>query len=175
MIELGRIDICLEVLMLSSHLALPRQGHLNALFHIFTYLRSHHNSELVFDPTEPVIDENLFQRRDWSASEYGLKMQEVLPHNMPEPRGFGFTIRAFVDADYAGDSTTRYSRTGYIVFLNSSPIYWLSKKQGGVETSSFGSEFMAMKMCTEYIQGLRYKLRMMGIPCDQPAYIYGDN
>ena len=32
-----------------------------------------------------------------------------------------------------------------------------------------------MKACTEYIRGLRYKLRMMGIPCDEPAYIYGDN
>lgn len=32
-----------------------------------------------------------------------------------------------------------------------------------------------MKACTEYIRGLRYKLRMMGIPCDEPAYVYGDN
>ena len=34
---------------------------------------------------------------------------------------------------------------------------------------------MAMKQCTEYVRGLRYKLRMMGIPCDEPAYIFGDN
>ena len=27
----------------------------------------------------------------------------------------------------------------------------------------------------EYVRGLRYKLRMMGIPVDEPAYIYGDN
>ena len=32
-----------------------------------------------------------------------------------------------------------------------------------------------MKQCTEYIRGLKYKLRMMGIPCEGPAYIYGDN
>ena len=42
-------------------------------------------------------------------------------------------------------------------------------------TSSFGSEFIAMKQCCEYLRGLRYKLRMMGIPCDFPSYIYGDN
>ena len=29
MVELGRVDICCEVSMMSSHLALPRQGHLN--------------------------------------------------------------------------------------------------------------------------------------------------
>ena len=53
--------------------------------------------------------------------------------------------------------------------------YWMSKKQASIETSSFGAKFMAMKHCAEYVQGLRYKLRMMGIPCDGPTYIYGDN
>ncbi len=84
-------------------------------------------------------------------------------------------MSAYVDADHAGDKLTRRSRTGFIVFLNMSPIFWHSKKQTSVETSSFGSEFCAMKQCTEYIRGLRYKLRMMGIPVEDPAYVYGDN
>ena len=53
--------------------------------------------------------------------------------------------------------------------------YWFSKKQGSVETSTFGSEFIAMKQCTEYVRGLKYKLQMMGISCDGPCYIFGDN
>ena len=44
-----------------------------------------------------------------------------------------------------------------------------------MESSSFGSEFTAMKQCCEYLKGLRYKLRMMGIPVLGPAYISGDN
>ena len=32
-----------------------------------------------------------------------------------------------------------------------------------------------MKNCCEYLRGLRYKLRMMGIPCDYPSYIFGNN
>ena len=32
-----------------------------------------------------------------------------------------------------------------------------------------------MKQCCEYIQGLRYKLRMMGIPVEGPTCIYCDN
>jgi hypothetical protein len=32
-----------------------------------------------------------------------------------------------------------------------------------------------MKLCCEYLRGLRYKLRIMGIPVLGPAYIYGDN
>ena len=30
----------------------------------------------------------------------------------------------------------------YIVFINSAPIYWLSKKQTSCETSTFGSDFL---------------------------------
>jgi hypothetical protein len=82
---------------------------------------------------------------------------------------------AKVDADHASDTMTRRSRTGFIVYLNCAPVYWLSKKQTSCESSSFGSEFCAMKQCCEYLRGLRYKLRMMGIPCDGPAYIHGDN
>ena len=54
-------------------------------------------------------------------------------------------------------------------------INWWSKKQTSAEFSSFGSEFVAMKQCCEYIRGLRYKLRIMGIPVEGPTYIYGDN
>jgi hypothetical protein len=173
---LGRVDICLEVSMMSSHLALPREGHLSQVLQIFSYLRKYHNSEMVFDPSDPVIDDTSFERKDWTSSEFGLiNGEEELPPNMPTPRGQGFTMRAKVDADHAADTVTRRSRTGFFVYLNCAPIYWFSKKQSSVESSSFGSEFVAMKQCCEYLRGLRYKLRMMGIPCDGPAYIEGDN
>ena len=32
-----------------------------------------------------------------------------------------------------------------------------------------------MKICCEYVKGLRYKLRMMGIAVDMPSFIFGDN
>lgn len=84
-------------------------------------------------------------------------------------------IRAFVDADHAGDPISRRSRTGFIIIVNSAPIYWLSKKQNSVETSSFESEFLAMKHCYEYIRGLRYKICMMGISMTRGDFVYGDN
>ena len=65
-------------------------------------------------------------------------------------------------------------RTGFLIYLNCALVYWWSKKQTSVESSSFGSEFVAMKQCCEYIRGLRCKLRM-GIPVEGPMCIYGDN
>ena len=84
-------------------------------------------------------------------------------------------MRAKVDADHASDTASRRSRTGLLIYLNCALVYWWSKKQTSVESSSVGSEFVAMKQCCEYIRGLRYKLRMMGIPVEGPMYIYGDN
>ena len=34
---------------------------------------------------------------------------------------------------------------------------------------------MALKYATEYVRGLRYKLRSMGIPVNECTFIYGDN
>ena len=57
--------------MMSSHLALPREGHLKELFHIFAYLRKYHNSEMVFDPNDPFVDERHFEEKYWNTSEFG--------------------------------------------------------------------------------------------------------
>ena len=64
MVELGRIDICLETSIMSSHTVLPREGHLEQVYHIFSYLKKYHNTELVFDPSEPEIEGSMFERRD---------------------------------------------------------------------------------------------------------------
>ena len=173
-VELGRVDITCEVSELASMMAMPREGHMDQLYHIYAYLKIKHNAEMVFDPTVPDIDHNAFAPEDWSHTVYH-DAKETLANDNPPARGLGFVIRAYVDADHAGNLITRRSRTGFIIFLNNAPIYWLSKRQTGIETSSFGSEFMAMKHCCEYLRGLRHKLRSMGIPVETPCFIYGDN
>ena len=132
---------------------------------MFAYLKSHTNSEMVFDPSRVEFDKTLFQKKEWGYSIYAQaasESQEEIPPNMPKPRGRGMDMRVYVDIDHAEDTVTRRSRTGFVVFLNGAPIYWSSKKQTSCETSSFGSEFCAMKQATEHVKVFRYKLRMMG-------------
>ena len=38
-VELGRIDICTEVSIMAAFAASPRIGHLEAVYHIFAYLK----------------------------------------------------------------------------------------------------------------------------------------
>ena len=44
-----------------------------------------------------------------------------------------------------------------------------------VESSTFGSEYIALKTAVDLIEALRYKLRMFGIPIDNSTMIFCDN
>ncbi|KAL7525190.1 hypothetical protein ACHAXR_001901 [Thalassiosira sp. AJA248-18] len=173
MTELGRIDIATELSLLSSHLAYPREGHLEAALHIMAYLRQKHNSRLIFDPAYPYTNTSNFPEHEWKDF-YG-DVNEAIPTNAPKPLGKEVDVRAMVDSDHAGDKETRRSRTGFMIFVNMALIGWLSKKQPTIETSVFGAEFVALKNVMESLRALRYKLRMMGVPISGPSFIYGDN
>ncbi len=143
------------------------------VFRCFAYLKARHNGCIVFAPScYPDMSEFKFKSgQDWIRT-YG---KEPIPGNAPVARGKPVQLCLFVDSDHAGEELTRRSRTGYIIYMNSAPILWHSKRQGTVETSVFGAEFVAMKTGNEASRGLQYKLRMMGIPIDGPTYIFGDN
>ena len=180
--EIGRVDILMEPSMLSTHLAMPRQGHLQQSIHMFKYLKDHNRSKMVFDPLPVYIhDDDLIpeERASYKAkfmAELYPDARELKPKNAPKPRGRSVTITCFVDSDHAGDKITRRSRTGIIIFLNRGPIMWHSKRQNTVETSTYGAEFVAMKQAMEMIKALKYKLWMFGIPIiEDSTKILGDN
>ena len=172
-VELGRVDLITEVSLLSSQLALPREGHLAVVFRLFAFLKHRHNAVMTFDPTYPDIDMSVFKECDWK--EFYEDTGEPIPPNAPEPRGKEVDLRLFVDSDHAGDKVNRRSRSGYFLYLNMAPVNWMSKKQAMVESSVFGAEFCAMKVGMEAARGLRYKLRMMGVPISGATFTYGDN
>ena len=86
---------------------------------------------------------------------------------MPEPLGNPVNITCFVDADHAGNKVTRRSHTGILIYINSAPIIWHSKRQNTVESSMFGSEIVAMRQATNMIEALLYKLCMFVIPIEE--------
>ena len=176
-IELGRADIAVEVSLLSRHMALPRRGHLEQAYNIAAYLKLKQYSKLVMSP-KPMRHKELLKSRfntDAEWYEFYGDVKEEIPLDAPEPLGKTVEMTAWVDADHAGDKLTRRSHTGLIIFLMSAPIFWYSKRQATIESSTFGSEIVAMRTCLEFIKDLRYKLRMMGVPIDGPAAVWCDN
>ena len=172
-IELGRVDILHETTLLSSYLMNPREGHLEQVFHMFGYLKKHLKSSIVFDDTMPNLDGFEFKECDWSEQYPGAR--EPIPSNAPDARGNGVSVTCYVDASHAGCRVTRRSHTGIFIFINRSPIVWFSKRQNTVESSTFGSEFVALRIAVDLVEALRYKLRMFGIPIDGPASVLCDN
>ena len=172
LVELGRIDICAEVSMLSAYNSMPRVGHLHAVLHLFAYLQSNIDLCLVMDAA---YNEHLVEPEKHEWMEFYPWAKDEEPPDMPEALGRSVQIVMFVDASHAANLVTRQSRTGVLIYVNKAPIVWYSKKQNSVETSSFGSEFMALKTGVELLEGLRYKLRMMGVPIEGYCHTLVDN
>jgi hypothetical protein len=63
-VELGRIDIAFPIAIMSKYLVQPQEGHLNELFHLFGYLKSHDRSRIVLDASRPKVDESRFVEQD---------------------------------------------------------------------------------------------------------------
>ena len=73
---------------------------------------------------------------------------------------------------------TRQSLTGLIAFVGSTPVIWLSKRQGSIASSTYAAEFSALRTATEEAIALRYMLRCLGCnipPGRSPTKIFGDN
>ena len=82
MIQLGRIDITTEVSLLSFHVALPREGHLEAAIHDMAHVGQRYKIRLVYDPLYLEIDHSIFKECDWS--EFYSDAMEATTMNTPE-------------------------------------------------------------------------------------------
>ena len=120
-----------------------------------------------------MISEDRFQKFDWE--DFNPDACEPIPLDMPRPRGKSVLTHCFVDANHAVDKTTRRSMTGILIFSNRAPIIWHSKRQNGVRTSTFGSDFTAMNNFVELIAALRYKLGRFEVPITGSTDIFCDN
>ena len=109
--------------------------------------------KLYFDPVSPLISEDRFHKFDWE--DFYRDSKEAIPYDMPKPRGKIMTKHFFVDAKHAADKVTRRLQTGILVFCNRSPILWFSKRKNSFESSTFYSEFMALKNTVELVTALR--------------------
>ena len=58
--------------------------------------------------------------------------KEDVPPNAPSPRGIGFTMRAFIDSDHAGDSITRRSKLALLYSLTMIISLFIRRNMGVV-------------------------------------------
>ena len=93
-VELGRVDIAMEVSMLASMMALSQKMYLEQTFHMFGDLNNKHNAEMVF--AVPDFNEEDFPKQDWDHTPN--------PKPLTRRKGTWFFTLANDDSDHASDS-----------------------------------------------------------------------
>ncbi|KAM1757600.1 hypothetical protein ACFX11_006838 [Malus domestica] len=85
------------------------------------------------------------------------------------------TVRAFSNADWAGDPNDRRSTTGFVVFLGSNPISWSSKKQQTVSRSSTEAEYRALAATAAELDWIKQLLTFVHLTIPTSPVLYCDN
>jgi len=88
-------------------------------------------------------------------------------------------IEAYVDADFAGDTQTRRSTTGFLIKIGNSITSWCFKFQHWVSTSTAESEYYSLSECWKHcmwylniLNELIFGINYITINVDNKAAIY---
>ena len=104
---------------------------------------------MAYDPMYEATYENAFGfvgRYLYEWKNFCPDNQEIMPRHMPETLGKYVVIKAYMDANHAGNMENRRSHSGIIIYVNNAPIIWYSKQQNTFEASIFGSDFVAPRI-----------------------------
>jgi hypothetical protein len=87
---------------------------------------------------------------DWSCSVNG-EVTEMIPQDTPDPLGKYVTLKPYIDGNLIDEIITGQLVTGILHMINKTPLDWVSKKQATIETTTYGSNFVAAQICVEQI------------------------
>jgi hypothetical protein len=86
-----------------------------------------------------------------------------------------WSMTIFTDIEYAGDTKTRISVSGFIIFLLGVPILWKVKAQQAVTLSSNKAEFVSLSAAAKDIKFVVQTLESMGIVVEISIIVRVDN
>src|SRR6266536_1835043 len=92
-------------------------------------------------------------------------------------RGNRQGLVAFTNSDYTGKTLTENgkSTSKYVIFLAGEPIYWSSKRQSYVTTSSTESEYVGQANTIKHIVALYQFFTELRLPLTLPITLHADN
>jgi len=82
-------------------------------------------------------------------------------------------LMVYSDADFAGDTVTRKSTTGYLSMLAKAPVTWSS--QGTVSRSTTEAEYIAASTAAQEIMWLQIMLTELQVTFNKPTNLLVDN
>jgi hypothetical protein len=93
--------------------------------------------------------------------------------------GSDFTVRGYVDSDYAGDLDKSKSTSGYVFTLAGGAVSWVSKLQSIVATSTTEAEYVAATQASKeaiwlqmLLEELGHKQEKIALFCDSQSALH---
>lgn len=136
-VSLGRFDISVAVMTMSRFRSSPREGHMERVKRIYSYLAKMKHGILRFRTDSPNLSDISSPEYSWEKTVYG-NFNEEIPSDAPKELGKSVKLISYVDANLFHDVTTGRSVTGILHFFNKTLIDYYSKRQATVETSIYG-------------------------------------
>jgi hypothetical protein len=84
-------------------------------------------------------------------------------------------LEVFSDSDYTVDKETRQSVTGYVIFLDGSPILWRSRGQKSVTLLTTQAEYVAMSETVREVEFINQLLQNMNAQVSLPIKVNANN
>ncbi|KAJ2921133.1 hypothetical protein H1R20_g15960, partial [Candolleomyces eurysporus] len=141
-------ELSTAAMVLEHHSLKPEAKHMAAAKHVMRYLYGTRNYVLMFDPEKTIND-------------------TVNSHIR--------AAAAFMDADWASDSTTRLSISGYAIYFMGSLVGWSSVRQRVIALSSTEAEYYAIVHAAKRVLWFRLFLMTSGIEIPGPFPMLIDN
>ena len=161
-----RPDISFPVIKLSQYSNDPSEIHYKTVREIFNYLAKTKRKGITY--WKPQMDHDL-PRAAVPTLNHKHIPEEELP--LPAPS----ILQGSVDSDWAGDSRHRRSVTAYALELAGGCIYYKTKFQDTIATSSSEAEFTAACEAAKSICYVRSILDEIGVPQDSATALFIDN
>ena len=173
-VQLGRFDIAVHVMTLSSFRAQPGRGHLERIKKVIGYLSKMNNGAIRIRTEMPDISDAVIKRYDWSKTVYAGSEEEI-PHDIPTPKGKPVKLVTYADSNLMHNILDGKAVTGILHFVNKTPFDWYSKKQATPEVATFSTEELAARTAIEQSRANRLIFMYLGVPIEGPSILLGDN
>ena len=145
-------------------------NHLIELKWIFEYLNKFPDKRICIDSSDLLdIGERVGPPEADFSQQYPDAKEEADP-KFPRPKRRSLSTSVWFYSDHTHDKVTFRSITGLITYVGSTPVYWASNHQEAIETSTFGTEFVAGRVAAEEAISIRYLLRSLSLPVKREDY-----
>ena len=140
----GRLDIAFAVSSLSRFSQSPREGHLKRTEKILGYLKKYTKKGYVIDPRDPIVNVEYKTIEADFENQYSNFIEET-DNRLTVAKMKELALNIMTDFNHGHDKVTGRSIAGMISFVGRTPVNWSTKRQGAVQTATFGAEFIALK------------------------------